>query len=606
VIFDPTDPPFEDSRRLTGPNLYFDGTGAVLETMIGAVVDEALIDAWQARIGRARHVLGWTDQRVIVRRHATGVTLAFTAPLDQLYAATDVNEWAWLASLREMPDAPRFAVFHSPGHASLIDESDAMCTLTALAAAERRPKVQPLIDAAQAHRLPLLLDDDALSIGEGDGSRTWPIDDLPGSDGVPWSQLHRIPIALVTGSNGKTTTVRLLAAMARAHGWHTAHSCTDGLYLDGELLEGGDYSGPSGARTLLRHPDTEAAILETARGGLLRRGLAVRHANVAVVTNVSPDHFGEYGIHDLSDLAQVKLTVARAIDADGTLVLNADDDQLRRHAEPLSVPIAWFALDDALPFLIHHRSHGGRTAGLRNGRLSLFDGSQANDLGEAAAMPITIEGSASYNIANIAAASLAALALGIAPAAIASVLARFGRDHHDNAGRLQRWSLAGGIDVYVDYAHNPDGLHQLLGVATRQRREARLALVLGQAGNREDDAIRDLAATAAHFRPDFVALKDIDGFMRGREAGEVAGILREALIAGGVPAPAIETHLDEVDAARTTLAQAQPGDILVLPIHATQARARVTALLDRLLAEAWVAGMELPTEPVDPDDASPT
>src|SRR5690606_29892010 len=124
------------------------------------------------------------------------------------------------------------------------------------------------------------------------------------SDDVPWSQLHTVPIALVTGSNGKTTTVRLIAAMARAHGWHTAHSCTDGLFLDGELLEGGDYSGPAGARTLLRHPATGAAILETARGGLLRRGLAVRHADVAVVTNVSPDHFGEYGIHDLAALAQ--------------------------------------------------------------------------------------------------------------------------------------------------------------------------------------------------------------------------------------------------------------------------------------------------------------
>ncbi len=595
--------PFEDSRRLTGPNLYFDGTGAVLETMIGAHVDPALLDVWHARIGRARHVLGWTDDRVTVRPHATGVTLAFAAPIDQLYAATDVNEWAWLASLNELDGAPPFERFLAPGHPSLIDESDAMCTLTALAAAERRPKVQPLLDAAQANGLPVLLDDDALSIGEGAGSRTWPIDDLPGSDDVPWPALHTIPIALVTGSNGKTTTVRLLAAMARAHGWHTAHSCTDGLYLDGELLEGGDYSGPAGARTLLRDPRTEAAVLETARGGMLRRGLAVRHANVAVVTNVSPDHFGEYGIHDLVDLAQVKLTVARAIGDDGTLVLNADDEQLQRQSADRAIPIAWFALDDAHPLLAAHRAVGGRTAGMRDGRLSLFDGTQACDLGDVASMPITIDGSATHNIANIAAAALAALALGIAPTTIADVVARFGRDHHDNVGRLQRWSLADGIEVYLDYAHNPDGLRQLLAVATRQRGNARLALVLGQAGNREDNAIRDLAATAASFRPDFVALKDIDGFMRGRESGEVAGILRGALLLGGVRAEAIDVQLDEVDAARTVIAQARPGDILVLPIHATAARARVSALLDRLVAESWSANTALPAEPVDPDDA---
>src|SRR5690606_4543156 len=143
----------------------------------------------------------------------------------------------------------------------------------------------------------------------------------PMPDDVPWQDLHAIPVALVTGSNGKTTTVRLLTAIAVAHGWHTANSCTDGLYLDGALIEGGDYSGPAGARSLLRDRRTQAAILETARGGLLRRGLAIKRADVAVVTNVSPDHFGEYGIHDLDGLADVKLTVARAIDADGILVL---------------------------------------------------------------------------------------------------------------------------------------------------------------------------------------------------------------------------------------------------------------------------------------------
>src|SRR5690606_4024103 len=158
----------------------------------------------------------------------------------------------------------------------------------------------------------------------------------------------------------------------------------------------------------------------------------------------SPDHFGEYGIHDLAALAQVKLTVARAIGDDGMLVLNADDEQLRQQSEALVVPKAWFALDDTHPILVAHRARGGRTAGVAGGRLSLFDGEAAHDLGEVATMPITIDGSATHNIANIAAASLAALSLGIAPATIAAVALLFGRDHRDNVGRLQRWSLDGG------------------------------------------------------------------------------------------------------------------------------------------------------------------
>ena len=250
--------------------------------------------------------------------------------------------------------------------------------------------------------------------------------------------------------------MRLLTAIAIAHGWHTANSCTDGLYLDGALIEAGDYSGPGGARSLLRNRQAQAAILETARGGLLRRGLAVERADVALVTNISPDHFGEYGIHDLDGLAEVKLTVARAIDAQGMLVLNADNALLRRHATGLDAPLAWFSTDDEHPLLRQARSEGRRSCGVREGHLWLFDGSASHDLGAVADMPLTLGGLATHNLQNCAGAALTALGLGIAPATIAAVLARFGRDHRDNPGRLQRWILGGGVQVFVDYAHNPD------------------------------------------------------------------------------------------------------------------------------------------------------
>src|SRR5690606_22364939 len=185
------------------------------------------------------------------------------------------------------------ALLHAPGHAAVWDINFALSTLRALVAAEANPALVALQAAATTHDLPLLPDDDEVSIGAGSGGRSWPVDALPDPAAVDWPALHAIPTALVTGSNGKTTTVRLLAAMARAHGWHAAHSCTDGVFLDGQALESGDYSGPTGARTALRQPAAQAAVLETARGGMLRRGLALCHANVSVVTNVSADHFGE-------------------------------------------------------------------------------------------------------------------------------------------------------------------------------------------------------------------------------------------------------------------------------------------------------------------------
>ncbi|OOG60372.1 Mur ligase [Rhodanobacter sp. C03] len=582
--------PFDDSRRLTGSNLYFDGAGAVLET-IGVVIDDALLDGWCVRTELACRALGWGDVSLVVRRHASGAALAFEAPIDQLFSATEVNEWAWLATLAT--ERAVDAGLHAPGHPAAWDEASALHTLHAFAAAEHRPELPVLVQAAETRGLTVLIDDDMFSIGQGTGVRSWPLKNLPAIDAVPWTALHDIPVALVTGSNGKTTTVRLLAAMAQAHGWHAGHSCTDGVFVDGRAIDSGDFSGPAGAREVLRQPQVEAAVLETARGGILRRGLAVQRANVAVITNVSDDHFGEYGIHDLDGLAAVKLTVARVLGAVGLLVVNADDAVLATLAAAMLVPLGWFALDDAHPLLRAQREHGGSTCAVRDGHLHLFHQGVDHDLGVVAQMPLSFAGSAGYNIANIAAAALAAAALGIPAGTIADVLARFGSAHADNPGRLQHWRF-GTLEVFVDYAHNPEGLRGLLGVATTSLSHGRLGLVLGQAGNREDADIRELAAVAAGFHPRRVVLKDIEGFMRGRVAGEIASILRDELVRRAVPAEAVIECLNELDAVRGLLVWAHDGDVLVLPTHGMQARQAAVELLDRLQLANWHAGMPLP------------
>ncbi|WEN16195.1 Mur ligase family protein [Rhodanobacter sp. AS-Z3] len=584
--------PFEDSRRLTGANLYFSEVGAVLETQ-GELPDEAALQAWGAAINKACHALGWPASAPVVRQHASGASLALIAPPDQLFSATEVNEWAWCCAY-EMQHGPLAARWYAPGFAAVWDEPAAMATLRAFAAAERQPGLLPLVQAAELRGLPVLIDDEWLSIGAGDGAACWPIAQLPPPDMLDWASLHAVPTALVTGSNGKTTTVRLLSAMAQAYGWRTGHSCTDGVFVDGEAIEAGDYSGPAGARAVMRTSGVQAAILETARGGLLRRGLAVQHAQVAVVTNVSDDHFGEYGIHDLSALAAVKLTVASVIDASGLLVLNADDKTLLAQPARFSCPIGWFAQDDAHPQLQATRERGGATCGVREGHLWLSWLGQQHDLGDVDRMPLSFAGRARYNIANLAAAALAAAALGIAADTIAATLQRFGHERADNPGRLQHWQF-GALRVFVDYAHNPEGLHGLLEVGTGQLAAGRLGLLLGQAGNREEPAIRELAAVAAGFHPARVMLKDIEGYMRGRVAGEVAAILRDQLQRGGVSGEAIVERLDEVAAVRELLAWAQADDVLVLPVHGVVARQQISALLDALQGRQWRAGVALPT-----------
>lgn len=583
-------PPFEDSRRLTGANLYFDGAGAALEAAPGVAVDAGMLQRWRERIEQARDALGWPPGAIAVRTHATGASLAFEAPPDQLYVATEVNEWALYSALGlHASDAPVDEETELPRpHVAHFDDGEALRRLRDLARAEARPGLNALVAAARARGVPAHADDELLSLGEGEAAQAWPLDALPAIDAVPWQDLHAIPKAVVTGSNGKTTTVRLLAAMLGAHGLRAGYSSTDGLFVDGVSVEAGDYSGPVGARTVLRDPRVQSAVLETARGGLLRRGLVADDARVAVVTNVSADHFGEYGIHSLDDIAAVKLVVAKSLGADGLLVLNADDAMLVAHAPP-DRRTGWFALD-----LGDAAARGLPACGMRDGRLVVVLADGEHDLGVVSEMPLSVGGAARYNIANIAAAALAASALGIAPATIAGVLARFGARNADNPGRLQRWTL-GDVEVLLDYAHNPDGLQGLLDVAAGLRRGGRLALLLGHAGNRLESDFRALAAVAAAARPDRVWLKDIGGdYLRGRASGDVAMILRDALHAAGMDEADLPVCLDEAEAARQALAWARAGDLLVLPVHEPARRDVVVGLLDALQAGGWRAGQPLP------------
>ncbi len=590
--------PFEDSRRLTGSNLFFRGPGAVLD-VVRIELDAPLVADWQARVTRARARLGWdVGAPCVARYHATGASLAIAAPFDQLFAATEVNEWALCAALHErdpqhwcgLRDALRAAAQAAdPNPANVlppeVDEPAALARLERIAAGEARPALRALVQEAEVRNLPWLLDDETLSLGAGVAGCGFPLGELPRVHDVPWEELRPVPTVLVTGSNGKTTTVRLIAACARAHGWRPGHCCTDGVFVDGIEVATGDYSGPAGARLVLRDERVEAAVLETARGGILRRGLAVPCADVAVVTNVSADHFGEYGIHDLDALADVKLTVGAVVRPGGALVLNADDPTLRAKATGLGrrfgrcPPIAWFAVDADDPFLVAHRAAGGATCGIRDGHLRLSASGADHDLGALVTLPLTLEGRAAYNVANLAAAALAAVAMGIPPATVASVFAGFGSRVEDNPGRLMRFD-ASGVRVLVDYAHNPEGMRGFLQVAESLRNGAgRLGVLLGHAGNREDRDVERLAEVAAEFRPALVVVKELEGYLRGRQPGEVPGLIRAALLRAGLPESAVRLRPSEIDAVRCALEWARPGDVLALPVHGLDARPAVVALL---------------------------
>jgi len=215
-----------------------------------------------------------------------------------------------------------------------------------------------------------------------------------------------------------------------------------------------------------------------------------------------------------------------------------------------------------------------------------------HDLGAIVAMPLAAGGHSHFNVANLATAALGAAGLGVGPGTIAAVFAGFGANPADNAGRLMRYEL-GGLNLIVDFAHNPAALAGLADFAQHLRAGGRLALLLGQAGNREDTDIDRLAAIAASARPDLVVVKELSGYLRGRDRGEVPALLRRALGRAGVAAAAIAEAPDEDRAVRMALGWARAGDVLVLPLHSREGRAQALALFERLRREGWQAGKPL-------------
>ena len=571
-------PHIVDSRRLLGPNLYSVRCGAVLEVACDEADRASLTAAWALHADALVRALAWGEPELHTRMHPGGATLFLAAPVDVLLTATEVNEQAWtLAESHALPN--------SRGTATTV--------LRTLADTERRthPNLAATVLRACALGASATFDDEWLTVGSGSGSQSWAMGAVPDPADIAWQAVRDIPIALVTGSNGKTTTTRLLVAMWRAAGVTPGWSCSDGVFAGEVQLESGDFSGPTGARTVLRQAGVDAAVLETARGGILRRGLAVTRADAAIITNISADHFGEYGISTLRELADVKAVVARALHASGRLVLNADDPLLIELGARHTGSVAWFSASMHHAAVDAHVDAGGDAALLRDGHALLRRGEKWHDLGDVRTMPITLGGAAPHNVENLLGAALVAGVLGVPIDAIQSVLATFGASASDNPGRLQVYRY-GAMTVLVDYAHNPEGLAALCQTAMATEAGRRL-LLLGQAGNRDDEQLRALVRAAMDVVPfDRVIIKEELTLLRGREPGDVPRVLADELRRIGVPADRIEVAPSELVAMQRAFAWARDGDLLVCPIHAE--KVEVLGWLSRLSSAEWRVGLPLP------------
>ncbi|KGN32608.1 cyanphycin synthetase [Knoellia sinensis KCTC 19936] len=377
-----------------------------------------------------------------------------------------------------------------------------------------------------------------------------------------------MPVASITGTNGKTTTTRLLAHIAMTAGKHTAWSSTDGVVDHGTMIESGDYSGPAGARGVLGAPGVEIGILETARGGMLLKGLGVSHNDVSVVTNVTADHLGLQGVDTVDQLAEVKAIITRATRPEGWTVLNGDDPRVwaMRTGAPAKPWV--FTLDANSPAIREALRDGGRGITVVDDKITVITDGAPDQLVRVVDVPMTISGLSRHNVANALAAAAAALGLGLDRSAVIDGLRTFRPDAALNPGRMNTYTARtsdGECTVVIDLAHNEAGLEALMDVTDGLRQPgSRVHLGLGASGDRTDEILDNLGEIAGH-RSDHVVLLYKPHYLRGRTREDIEARFRIGLQRAGVAEVAsFDTELSGLQA---LVGQARDGDVVALMCH---------------------------------------
>jgi cyanophycin synthetase len=383
-----------------------------------------------------------------------------------------------------------------------------------------------------------------------------------------------VPIIAITGTNGKTTTTRMVAAVYRAMRNFVGMTTTDGIYFDGRLAITGDCSGPRSAESVLQHPDVEVAVLETARGGILRSGLGWDRCQVAVVLNVSNDHLGLDGIHTVEDLADVKQVPVERILPGGCAVLNAEDPLVARMAEATREAVIYFGTNPRGRVLSRHLAAGGRAVFLRQGVIVLAEGARETPLLNAAEIPATLGGLIAFQVGNAMAAAAACWGAGCPLDAIRLGLRSFQPDEQTAPGRFNLFTI-GATSVILDYGHNPQAL-RAIGSAVGAIRPRRAIGIIAAPGDRRDEDIRELARIAAGFFDEILVREDDDP--RGRAPGETPAIIRDAVLDARPDLP-VTIIPQEREAFEHALRTAGPGDLVVAFVdHVQDAIDQVRAL----------------------------
>jgi cyanophycin synthetase len=374
----------------------------------------------------------------------------------------------------------------------------------------------------------------------------------------------KIPIAALTGTNGKTTTARMLAHIMKLAGHSVGLTTTDGVYVDGQRTVEGDMTGPVATRMVLSDPFVDVAVLETARGGLLRAGMGVRHCDVGAVLNVKSDHLGMKGIDTLEDLARVKRIIVET--ARDTAVLNADDPLCLKMADYSDAKhLCYVTMNPGHPLVREHISAGGRgvvlETAMKGQMITIYDHGAHIPLLWTHLIPATLEGRAVHNVQNAMFAAAMAFSMGEKLENIRHGLRTFDTSFFQAPGRMNVFDEHP-FRVILDYGHNAHAVQMLVELAQRLEVKGRRIVVLAAPGDRRDVDIMEIGHAAAGHFDTYICRRD--DHRRGRDGDEIPGMLRKALMEKGVPDASILVIPDEVEAIDRALQLGREGDLVLI------------------------------------------
>lgn len=556
----------DDCRRLTGKNLLWDKPGTILDAFVSGIGKQHVIDVWADHVSTLLDGLNWQTEQTCSRIFEDGVTLAISAPMDALYAACEINEAAWSLTCDQLQGtncADPINVIINNINENINDEV--------------APQLLTLMALADKHNAYCLVDDDDFSLGYGKTAQVWPMDNLPNPDEINWSLFKGIPLALVTGTNGKSTSVRLMSQIVEAAGKNCGVTSTDFIRVGDNILDYGDYSGPGGARMLLRHPDAQAGILEVARGGILRRGLPIDNVDAALITNIAEEHLGQYGINTVEAMAQAKAVVAKALTS-GSLVLNADDKHLVALSDSLTVKKVWFSRNEDSSEIQEHLKKSGAVCFVRNDTIVYCDEAGVeSDIVAINDVPMTLNGAAKHNVENALGVVGLAKSLGFECEQIAQALRTFSSNIDDNPGRGNQFVI-NGAKLIMDFAHNLHSMDAMASTTANMPAKTKY-LMLSHAGDRTDREIINMSKSALSMNPDVLVIAELADYLRGRELGDIPkmvtklalehGLLPQNIIVVGSPVEGTEYIINQLEKDDLVLLMAlsqrnQVGEILKL------------------------------------------